>query len=189
MDKDEIFTEQSAVIKKINQELGSDTYNNFVPNYKSYATLAQIFGDKIPVKNRVLLESEVLSTLTSEHSTEKSMKHVDSLVVKTFTKNFNDRYSNLLESQRNLLQHYITSFLDNGVDFKIHLGEQLTNIKKEIENSLSLEEVKNDSEMVNNTKEALTLVEKINVSSVGKKELIKVLRLQKLVEEYKQNAN
>ena len=79
--------------------------------------------------------------------------------------------------------------MDNGVDFKIHLGEQLTNIKKEIENSLSLEEVKNDSEMVNNTKEALTLVEKINVSSVGKKELIKVLRLQKLVEEYKQNAN
>ena len=57
LDKDEIFTEQSAVIKKINQELGSDTYNNFVPNYKSYATLAQIFGDKIPVKNRVLLES------------------------------------------------------------------------------------------------------------------------------------
>jgi hypothetical protein len=189
LDKDRIFSEQSAVIKKINHELGSDTYNNFVPNYKTHATLAQIFGDKLPVKNRVLLESEVLERLTSDDEPQSTMKHIDTLVVKTFTKKFNDKYSNLLESQRELLQHYITSFLDNGVDFKIYLGEQLKNIRKEIESSLNLEEVKSDIDMVNNTKQALTLVEKLDVSSIGKKELIKVLRLQKLIEEYKKDAN
>ena len=79
--------------------------------------------------------------------------------------------------------------MDNGVDFKIYLGEQLKNIRKEIESSLNLEEVKSDIDMVNNTKQALTLVEKLDVSSIGKKELIKVLRLQKLIEEYKKDAN
>jgi hypothetical protein len=189
LNKDKIFAEQSAVIKKINHELGSDTYNNFVPNYKTHATLAQIFGDKVPVKNRVLLESEVLERLTSEDGPKETMKHVDMLVVKTFTKNFNEKYGSLLESQRELLQQYITSFMDNGVDFKIYLGEQLSLIKKEIEDSLHLEEVKSDSDMVKNTKKALTLVEKLDVSSIGKKELIKVLRLQKLAEEYKKDAN
>jgi hypothetical protein len=185
LNRNKIFAEQSAVIKRINKELGPETYNNFVPNYKTYATLSQIFGDKIPVKNRVLLESEILETLTSDDDLKKPMKHIDTLVVKTFTQSFNDKYSNLLESQRELLQQYITSFLDNGVDFKIYLGEQLKNIKKEIENSLRLEEVKNDSEMVKNTKEALVLVENFDVSTVGKRELIKVLELQKLIEEYK----
>jgi len=189
LDKDEIFTEQSAVIKKINHDLGTGTYNNFVPNYKTYATLSQIFGDKVPVKNRVLLESEVLERLVCEDNQDKSMKHVDTLVVKTFTKNFNDKYSTLLESQRELLQQYITSFLDNGVDFKIYLGEQLSKIREEIQNSFSFEEVRDDSEMVKNTEAALTLVESIDVSSLGKKELTKVLKLQKLIEEYKNNAD
>ena len=79
--------------------------------------------------------------------------------------------------------------MDNGVDFKIYLAEQLKNIKREIENSLKLEEVKSDGEMVKNTKQALSLVENFDVSSVDKKELVKVLKLQKLVEEYKQDAD
>jgi hypothetical protein len=189
LSKDRIFAEQSAVIKRINKELGPEIYNNFVPNYKTYATLSQIFGDKTSVKSRVLLESEVLETLTCEDAPEESMKHVDTLVVKTFTQNFNNKYNDLLESQRDLLQQYITSFLDNGVDFKIYLAEQLKNIKREIENSLKLEEVKSDGEMVKNTKQALSLVENFDVSSVDKKELVKVLKLQKLVEEYKQDAD
>ena len=65
LDQQDIFKEQSAVIKKVNTDLGKEVFNNFVPNYKSYATLAQIFGDKIPVKNRVLMEQKVIETLTS----------------------------------------------------------------------------------------------------------------------------
>ena len=44
LDEQEIYDAQSAVINRINKEIGSDVYNNFVPNYKSIATVSQLFG-------------------------------------------------------------------------------------------------------------------------------------------------
>jgi len=189
LDQDEVFFEQSKLIKKINVELGSSVYKNFVPNYKSYATIAQIFGDKTPVKNRVLLESEIIDNLITEDRKQGEMKTIDSLVVKTFTENFNKKYAGLLESQRKLLEHYIVSFLDNGVDFKLFLAEQLSAIKNDIKDSLKLDEVKNDKEMVESTKKTLSIVENFDISSFGKKDLIKVLKLQNLVNEYAKDAD
>ena len=83
LDQDEIFKEQSKVIRKINTDLGKEVYNNFVPNYKSYATVAQIFGEKAPLKNRVLLEKQVMKQMmstTGDPVTEK-LQPIDSLVV------------------------------------------------------------------------------------------------------------
>ena len=51
-----VFKEQSALIKKINQELSKDVFSNFVPNYKDIATLSQIFGADASTKRRVILE-------------------------------------------------------------------------------------------------------------------------------------
>ena len=189
MDQDEVFLEQSKLIKRINTNLGSEVYKNFVPNYKTYATISQIFGDKTPVKNRVLLESEIIDNLVTEGKKQEDMKTVDSLVVRTFTDNFNKKYAGLLESQRELLENYIVSFLDNGVDFKIFLVEQLNVIKSKIKDSLKLEEVKNDKDMIESTKKTLSIVENFDVSSFGKKDLIKVLKLQNLVNEYKKDAD
>jgi hypothetical protein len=189
LDQDEVFLEQSKLIKRINTNLGSEVYKNFVPNYKTYATISQIFGDKTPVKNRVLLESEIIDNLVTEGKKQEDMKTVDSLVVRTFTDNFNKKYAGLLESQRELLENYIVSFLDNGVDFKIFLVEQLKVIKSKIKDSLKLEEVKNDKDMIESTKKTLSIVENFDVSSFGKKDLIKVLKLQNLVNEYKKDAD
>mgnify|MGYP001108105061 CR=1 FL=1 len=189
LDQDEVFLEQSKLIKRINTNLGSEVYKNFVPNYKTYATISQIFGDKTPVKNRVLLESEIIDNLVTEGKKQEDMKTVDSLVVRTFTDNFNKKYAGLLESQRELLENYIVSFLDNGVDFKIFLVEQLNVIKSKIKDSLKLEEVKNDKDMIESTKKTLSIVENFDVSSFGKKDLIKVLKLQNLVNEYKKDAD
>ena len=187
LDKDEIFLEQSKLIKRINVDLGADVYKNFVPNYKNYATISQIFGDKTPVKNRVLLESEILSTLTSTEEDSKEMKPVDSLVVKKFIENFNTKYFSLLESQKKLLEKYIVSFSNNGVDFKVYLAEELSRILEEVKQSLVAEEVKNDKVMVENTKRTISLIEDFDVSNVGPKELSKILKLQSLSEEYKNN--
>ena len=44
LDEQEIYDAQSAVINRINKEIGSDVYNNFVPNYKSIATVSRLFG-------------------------------------------------------------------------------------------------------------------------------------------------
>ena len=171
LDKDEIFVEQSKLIKNINVNLGPDTYKNFVPNYKSFATIAQIFGDKTPVKNRVLLESEILNNLVSSQSKEDEMKPVDSLVVKTFIEKFNNKYVSLFESQKKLLEKYIVSFSDNGVDFKVYLKEELSRILSEVKLSLKTKEVANDKVMVENTQKTISLIEKFNVATVGPKEL------------------
>jgi hypothetical protein len=136
-----------------------------------------------------LLESEIIDNLITEDKKQGEMKTIDSLVVKTFTENFNKKYAGLLESQRKLLEHYIVSFLDNGVDFKLFLAEQLSAIKNDIKDSLKLDEVKNDKEMVESTKKTLSIVENFDISSFGKKDLIKVLKLQNLVNEYAKDAD
>ena len=59
-----VFTEQSKLIKKINVELGRDVYANFVPNYKSMATIAQLFSDSLSPKEKVLLEDRILEEMT-----------------------------------------------------------------------------------------------------------------------------
>ena len=152
LDQKDIFKEQSAVIKKVNTDLGREVFNNFVPNYKSYATLAQIFGEKMPVKNRVLMEQKIIETLTSSEEQKEELQPVDSLVVKSFTNRFNETYTGLLPEQKELLNRFIVSFNENEVDFKLFAGKELARIQESVEASLSLEEVKTDEQMVESTK-------------------------------------
>ena len=56
IDDDELFGEQTELIKIINKSLGKDVYTNFVPHYKSLATIAQLFSTSVPIKKRVILE-------------------------------------------------------------------------------------------------------------------------------------
>ena len=106
------------------------TFNNFVPNYKSIATLSQLFGvenEASSIKQGVILEQQVVATLTSKNEslTEKEMKPIDNLVFTTFVSKFNETYSEgLLHEQKELLNRYILSFSDNGVDVKIFLNEE-----------------------------------------------------------------
>jgi len=189
LDQQDIFKEQSAVIKKVNTDLGKEVFNNFVPNYKSYATLAQIFGDKIPVKNRVLMEQKVIETLTSTPEEQEELQPVDNLVVKSFTERFNDTYTELLPEQKELLNRYIISFNENESDFKIYAGTELKRIHEGVEASLNLDEVKEDEQMVENTKQVLQQISEFNVANLGEQEILKILKLQKLVREYEEDAN
>jgi len=189
LDQKDIFKEQSAVIKKVNTDLGREVFNNFVPNYKSYATLAQIFGEKMPVKNRVLMEQKIIETLTSSEEQKEELQPVDSLVVKSFTNRFNETYTGLLPEQKELLNRFIVSFNENEVDFKLFAGKELARIQESVEASLSLEEVKTDEQMVESTKQVLEQISEFNVANLGEQEILKILKLQKLVREYEEDAN
>ena len=98
----QVFEEQTELIDDMNKEYSKSVFSNFVPNYKSLATIAQIFNTDTPVKDRVLLESSVIDLLTSPEAEEpKPMQPIDNLVYKTFVSKFNDKYSEALsESQR-----------------------------------------------------------------------------------------
>ena len=90
LDKAEIFKEQSQVIGKINKEVTPEVFSNFVPNYKSYATISQIFNKNLPVKQKVIMEQEIVKIITDKGDTiNEGLKPVDRLVVRTFVKNFN----------------------------------------------------------------------------------------------------
>jgi hypothetical protein len=188
IESQEIFNEQSRLIKVINTELGSDVYKNFIPQYKSYANLAQIFGKKSPVKNRVLMEQKCIEEMMSDTGEASPMKPIDSLVLKSYVKRFNEKYIGLLPEQRLLLSKYINGIGTSDVEFKVALAHELTRITEEIKNSLTLEEVSSDPEMVASTSKVLTLLETYDVSSVGQKELLKIFKAQALVREYTNDA-
>jgi hypothetical protein len=189
LDQRKLFEEQSQVIKKINKTIGPHVFSNFMPNYRVAATISQIFGDKTSISQKVIMEKQILESLTHDSAPLKEdLVPVDSLVVKSFATKYNTTYGALLPEQRSLLEKYILAFGDNDVDFRIELGNQLKRIEEEVKNSLQLPEVSSDEEMVANTHKVLEELKTFDVSMVGAKELKKVLKLQSLANEYHQDA-
>tara|TARA_R110000796_G_scaffold4338_4_gene16826 strand:+ start:4528 stop:5361 length:834 start_codon:yes stop_codon:yes gene_type:complete len=189
LDKQKIFEEQSVVIGKINKDISSSVFSNFVPNYRSFATIAQIFSSTTPVKQKVIMEQRVLEVLTSSSDPKgDQLVPTDNLVVVNFIEKFNDQYDTLLSEQKNLLNKYIFSFNNDDADFKVTMFEELKRIKTAVLDSLKSEEVSSDETMVSNSRKIIEQIESINVSNIGDKELKTVLKLQNLVNEYKSDA-
>ena len=84
----DIFASQTELIDDINKEVGESTYTNFVPNYKNLATLFQVFGDSIDLKDRVLLENQVIRNMLNADEKTIQMQHINNLAYKSFTKRF-----------------------------------------------------------------------------------------------------
>ena len=91
LDKKKLFQEQSTLISKINRMLSNKVYNNFVPNYKTIASVYSIFQDALPIKDRVLLEENIVDQMSASFSTQEENKQqpIDSLTYRTFVKKFN----------------------------------------------------------------------------------------------------
>ena len=184
-----IFQEQSTVISKINKMVGSRVFNNFVPQYKSFATIAQIFSDKTSVAQKVIMEQQIVDSLSSKATPTPEMKNIDGLVVTKFVQNFNDKYAELLPEQRDLLNKYILALGDNKADFQVALMGELKRLHEEVENSLGTPEVQGDNQMIENTKKVLEQIRSFNVSTIAQEQIKKVLKIQKLVREYSSNAS
>jgi hypothetical protein len=111
INKETLFNEQSKVIKKINKLFDSSIYSNFIPNYRSLATIYQIFNsDKLPVKTKVLLEESLLQEIINKEEIKeiKQLEPISKVAFKKFVEKFNDHYSkNLLQEQQKLLERYI----------------------------------------------------------------------------------
>ena len=103
-----LFDSQTSLINDINKHISTSVFNNYVPNYKTLATIDQIFSEKTSPTNKVLLESQVIEGMLSSSIVEKGDK-IDKAVYNSFVKKFNSKYSgNLLEEQSHLLSHYIS---------------------------------------------------------------------------------
>lgn len=190
LDRKKVFSEQSRLIKKINVELGQSIYTNFVPNYKTMATIAQLFSDNVPASEKILLEDRIIEEMTrAELKSEKEiMEHIDSIAYKTFTNKFNKTYAGKLhEEQQKVVSRYIFSVSDNGVSLKTYLNEEIERLRNRVEKSLKTEEVSSDENMVNKTKQVLEFLDNLKSTKLDERVIKKIMQIQELVREVESN--
>ena len=191
LNEKKLFSEQSILIKKINSLLSKSVFSNFVPNYKSLATVYQIFNQETPVKKRVLLEHALIKKMSNKITdSELKIKPINSLVYKSFVSRFNSEYSStLISEQKELLSKYISSFVDNGIELKMFLNEEISRLKDSIKESLSLEDIKQDTEMVSKTKKILETLDNFRKDRIDKNLIMKVLKIQNLAKEIENDGH
>ena len=146
IDRKSVFNAQTKIITQINQQLGSDVFKNFVPNYKDIATVGSWFQDtSSSAKSRLITETKVKALLVPSQKTQEKMKHIDNLTYKTFVEKFNETYKNSLkENQKKLLTNYITSFSDNGLALKSFVNEEVGRLKDHLGKFLQTDEFSGD---------------------------------------------
>ncbi len=187
LDKKKLFQEQSALINKINKTLSNKVYNNFVPNYKTIASVYSIFQDALPVKDRVLLEENIVDQMSSSLGETKDVQQpIDSLTYNTFVGKFNDEYSSLNEDQKELLGNYISSFVDNGIDLKVYLNEEIGRIKDEL---LLQKDNNKNLEFSDKIQEIYDIVNDIKNSPIEPRSLEIILNAQEVLKEFKNNED
>tara|TARA_E500000305_G_scaffold77312_1_gene62949 strand:+ start:5127 stop:5942 length:816 start_codon:yes stop_codon:yes gene_type:complete len=185
LNDEDIFDAQTALINDVNKTLTKETYNAFVPNYRSLASIAQIFNEELPVKSRVLLEQKLIDRMCgTTPAKEEQVKHVDNIVFKKFAEKFNDEYSQVLsEQQKELINQYIFSFADNGLGLKTYLNEEIGRLKKLIEESMSMTEISSDKEMLDKTKEVASILESYKTRPIDESMIRELVKIQNLTQE------
>ena len=184
IDPNGLFKQQTDLIKDVNVEVSPSVFNNYVPNYRTLASIAQLFSQKLSPKNSVILENQLIEDMTSSEPTAPPVGDVDNIVVKNFVGKFNLKYSDsLLEEQKKLLTFYISSFADNALELKMFLNEEIGRLSKGLEDAKDLEEIKSDKHMV---EKANNIIEKLNSFSretIDENVLITVMKTQQLIKE------
>ena len=190
IDKKRLLSEQNKLVRKIKKMLPEDTFNNFVPNYKSLATIYQIFNQRSTIKTKVLLENQIIKgMILSEAKDKDQMVPIDNLVYKTFTKKFNTEYSGeLLKEQKELLSKFVSSFVDNGLRLKLYLNEEISRLKKDLKKSLMMEEIISDATMTNKVQAIIESLEEFKNEEPKKEMIQKVIKVQGLIHEIKSDG-
>jgi len=190
IDKKRLLSEQNKLVRKIKKMLPEDTFNNFVPNYKSLATIYQIFNQRSTIKTKVLLENQIIKgMILSEAKDKDQMVPIDNLVYKTFTKKFNAEYSGeLLKEQKELLSKFVSSFVDNGLRLKLYLNEEISRLKKDLKKSLMMEEIISDAAMTKKVQAIIESLEEFKNEEPKKEMIQKVIKVQGLIHEIKSDG-
>jgi hypothetical protein len=187
---DELFEAQTKLIHDINKTISPELFANFVPNYKSLATIDQIFSLSTNPKDRVILENQILETMQASSKDTVIQNPVDDIVYRSFVKKFNEKYENeLLEEQKKLLSYYISSFTDNALTLKTFLNEEIGRLREAMITALKDESIKNDPEMAEKSKKIHSKLESFASSDINEALLSTVLKTQKLVKEIQSNGS
>ena len=188
LDRKVVFNTQTALIESINKIVGQTAFSNFIPNYKTLASIAQIFQDSLPAKEKVLLERKVIGRLiakpTPEAPQDDRMEHIDNLVFKKVIENFNKKYNGqLLAEQRDLLNRYIVSFSDSDVEFKVYVNEELGRIKENLSILREDKDIKADDQMLDRVSQLEEVVGRFQTRKIDTDMIEKIMSIQSLIAE------
>jgi len=190
LDTTGLFVSQTDLIDDVNKELSPKIFNNFVPNYKTLASIYQIFSADTSPKNSVILEMQLLGDMSAPTADKEAMQPIDSLVVNSFVEKFNDKYAKTLsEEQKHLLTLYISSFADNSLSLKSYLNEEITRLKCTIVESTTTKEFVEDSDMVSRAQDVIKLLESYSTRNVDEEVLNTILKTQELARELTDGNN
>ncbi len=191
LNKGSIFKEQSALISKINKTLSKNIFNNFVPNYKNIATVYSIFQDALPIKDRVLLEENIVEQMSaSAETTQEGQQPMDNIIYGTFVNKFNQEYSDKLsENQKVLLTKYISSFSDNGIEMKLYLNDEVGNLKEQLIKCKQDPDIEQDIALKNKIDQLYSILESYKEKEIDTDLIELVLKTQELVSEINANDN
>jgi len=186
LDRKEIFNSQTKLIAEMNKNFSNSIFASFISNYKNIASVGQYFNSSgLDAKRRLIVEENVLGILISKKEPkEESMKHIDNLTYKTFTKTFNETYDKTLrQEQKDLLTNYITSFSDNGLGLKSFLNEEIGRLKGKVRQCLSEDKIKNNETYLNNTTKILEKLDSYKNKRITEEIVKEVFYIQDLVQE------
>lgn len=180
LDEKTIFDAQSKLISVLNKEMGQDVWKNFVPNFKSLASVNAIFNPTIGVKKRVLFEQDIVHQMSSTNALveSKQLKPLDNLTYNSFIKKFNEKYDTLLAEQKELLNHYIASFADGGLGMNIYLNQELGRLK-----TVMVEATETENLIGTKATGVLGYLNELRKREFTEHDLGKILKTQELVQE------
>ena len=183
--KEEIFDEQTEVIKKINSGLSKKIFNNFVSNYKTLATISQMFDNNTPISKKVILEEKMIDLMISKSETHPVMKPIDNITYNIFVQKFNEKYgSSLNENQKILLSKYVILSPENAVEFKIFINEEINRLKKVIKELQMKKEILLDESLITKNKEIFNILESFKKQRINDNMIKKILKIQALAAEF-----
>jgi len=185
LDENTIFDAQSRLIAAINKGLGQDVWANFIPNFKSLASVDGIFSSKIGVKKRVLFEQDALDRMSSKpFAAPPTLQPIDNLTYHSFIKKFNEKYGSLLQEQQTLLSQYVTSFADDGFELRLYLNEEISRLKTIL---VSADIMTSNSVASHRVTEVVDYLDGFRKREFVEKDLGKVLKVQALTQELMTN--
>jgi uncharacterized membrane protein (DUF106 family) len=94
----------------------------------------------------------------------------------------------LLAEQKELLSKFVSSFIDNGLQLKLYLNEEIGRLKKEMTNSLLIEEFVADNNMMESAKNVIAELDSYKEQAPKKEMVQKIIKIQSLVHEIRENA-
>jgi len=184
LSQQDIFDEQTEVIKKVNSDLSRDVFRNFVSNYKTLASISQLFSDKTPIASRVLLEKKIVEEMCSTRESTMLLKPIDNLTYNVFVKKFNDKYGTVLsESQKDLLSRYVVYSPDTVTEFKMYVSDEISRLKQELSSVALNESLEQDKELVEKSIQILEMLSNFKNEQINDGMIKKILKIQGLVSE------